>query len=61
MNEDNIKQYNNPAQNIVKDSLSEFLKESAEKMLKIAIESEVNNFISSYQEQKLPDGNQDKG
>ena len=56
MTKNNIINYKNPTKNIVKDTLSEFLKESAQKMLKIAVEKEVQNFISNYQEKKLSNG-----
>ena len=58
MNKNNIHDYKNPAQNCVRDSLSEFLRESAEKMLKAAIEEEVNNFIAGYKDKHLEDGKQ---
>ena len=48
MRKSNIIDYKNPSQNLVTDVLSEFLRESAQKMLQIAIEEEVQNFISSY-------------
>lgn len=57
MSKDNIIDYKNPTQNIVKDTLSEFLRESAQKMLQIAIEEEVQSFITSYQDKILDNGN----
>lgn len=56
MEKDNIIDYKNPTQNIVKDTLSEFLRESAQKMLQIAIE-EVQSFILSYRDKKIENGN----
>lgn len=47
----------NPVKNIIKDSLSEFIKESAQTMLKTAIENEVQEFVQSYSDHKLDDGN----
>lgn len=47
----------NPVKNIIKDALSEFVKESAQTMLKTAIEKEVQDFVLSYSDQKLDDGN----
>lgn len=57
MEKDNIIDYKNPTQNIVKDTLSEFLRESAQKMLQIAIEEEVQSFILSYRDKKIENGN----
>lgn len=56
MRKNNIIDYQNPSQNLVTDVLSEFLKESAQKMLQLAIEEEVQNFISSYQDKLLTNG-----
>ena len=56
MRKSNIIDYKNPSQNLVTDVLSEFLRESAQKMLQIAIEEEVQNFISSYQDKLLING-----
>ena len=47
----------NPADNVVSDALSDFLRDSAQKMLKVAIEEEVQNFISSYKDKRLSNGN----
>jgi hypothetical protein len=41
MGKNNIIDYKNPSQNLVTDVLSEFLRESAQKMLQLAIEEEV--------------------
>ena len=43
MRKSNIIEYKNPSQNLVTDVLSEFLRESAQKMLQLAIEEEVQN------------------
>jgi putative transposase len=40
----------------VKDILSEFLRQSAQKMLRVAIEEEVREFVSSYSSDRLDDG-----
>ena len=56
MRKNNIIDYQNPSQNLVTDVLSEFLRESAQKMLQLAIEEEVQNFISSYQDKLLING-----
>jgi len=56
MRKSNIIDYKNPSQNLVTDVLSEFLRESAQKMLQLAIEEEVQNFISSYQDKLLTNG-----
>jgi transposase-like protein len=56
MKKSNIIDYKNPSQNLVTDVLSEFLRESAQKMLQLAIEEEVQNFISSYQDKLLTNG-----
>ena len=45
MRKSNIIDYKNPSQNLVTDVLSEFLRESAQKMLQLAIEEEVQIFI----------------
>ena len=57
MNKNNVKIYENPADNVVSDALSDFLRDSAQKMLKVAIEEEVQNFISSYKDKRLSNGN----
>lgn len=43
---------------IIDDTLTSFLKESAQKMLKVAIEQEVNDFINNYKNLKLESGHQ---
>lgn len=58
MKKDNVINYENPTENIVSDGLSDFLRESAQKMLKLAIEEEVSKFISDYEDKKLSNGNQ---
>ena len=47
MRKNNIIDYQNPSQNLVTDVLSEFLRESAQKMLQLATEEEVQTFISA--------------
>jgi transposase-like protein len=54
MNKSNRVNIENPVQ----DVLTAFLKESAQKMLQIAIEQEVNDFIAFYKDQRLEDGRQ---
>jgi transposase-like protein len=49
MIKDNLISEKNLAQNVVNDELTNFLRESACKMLKIAIESEVNEFILKHE------------
>lgn len=56
MSEDNILSFKNPSKEIVEDSLTSFLRSSAQDMLKIAINNEVAAFIDSYKDQKLEDG-----
>lgn len=53
-----ILKYKNRSRNIVEDTLSDFLRDSAQEMLKVAIESEVNNFILSHKDKTLPNGHQ---
>ena len=54
MNKSNRVNIENPVQ----DVLTTFLRESAQKMLQIAIEQEVNDFIATYKSQRLEDGRQ---
>ena len=56
MRKSNIIDYKNSSQNLVTNVLSEFLRESTQKMLQITIEEEVQNFISSYQDKLLTNG-----
>ena len=58
MSKNNVINYENPAENIVSDALSDFLRSSAQQMLKLAIEEEVQDFISNYKDMKLADGKQ---
>ena len=58
MNKSNIISYENPSQNIVSDTLTEFLKESAQKMLRVAINQEVEEFLSYHQPKTMSNGNQ---
>jgi len=56
MNKDNVIDYKNPLKNIVADSLSEFIRVSAQKMLRVAIEEEAKEFIKSYEDKLLDNG-----
>jgi predicted restriction endonuclease len=56
MKKSNIIDYKNPSQNLVMDFLSEFLRESAQKMLQLDIEEEGQTFMSSYQDKLLTNG-----
>lgn len=58
MSNNNIISYENPSENIVNDTLTEFLKESAQKMLKEAINQEVEEFLNSHQSKTMSNGNQ---
>ena len=57
MKKGSIIDYKNPSQNLVTDVLSNFLRISAQKMLQLAIEEEVQDFITSYQDKLLTNGN----
>lgn len=48
MTDDNVVELTNPAENIVTDYLTDFIRESACKMLKVAIEAEVTQFITQF-------------
>lgn len=54
MTECNIFDIKNP----VKDSLTDFLRSSAQKMLHMAIEAEVEDFTKLYRDERLEDGRQ---
>ena len=54
MSKDTVISLENPVQ----DVLTLFLRESAQKMLQLAVELEVNEFIATYQGQRLEDGRQ---
>lgn len=54
MSKDTIVSLENP----VHDVLTLFLRESAQKMLQLALEQEVNEFIERYQSERLADGRQ---
>lgn len=58
MKENNVISFEDPAKSIVEDTLTDFLRESAQKMLHVAIESEVNDFIATYSEVRLANGHQ---
>jgi transposase-like protein len=55
---DNVVGFENPAKSVVKDALTCFIKESAQKMLITAIEAEVSEFIKQYESQTLSTGHQ---
>jgi len=54
MSESNVIDIKNPVQ----DCLTEFLRASAQKMLQIAIEQEVTEFVARYRASRLSDGKQ---
>ncbi len=56
MKKDNILNYENLSRNIVKDELSEFIRNSAQDMLKIAIETEVEEFMKDHKQKLLSNG-----
>ena len=56
MSKDNVVSFENPAKSMVQDSLTNFLRESAQKMLAMAIENEVNEFIKTHQHLTLSEG-----
>lgn len=57
MNKNNIIDYKNPLQNVVTDVLSDFLRNSTQQMLQIAIEEEVQTFILAHEDRMLTNGN----
>ena len=56
MKESKVIDYRNPAKETVEDTLSSFLRESAQKMLQVAIEAEVNEFVSCHEANRLSNG-----
>src|SRR3989338_3446553 len=58
MSKDNMVQLENPAKNIIEDQLTLFIRESAQQMLKMAIETEVQEFVAQYKGRYLPTGQQ---
>ena len=56
MSKNTVLTFNNPAQSIIQDELTSFIKQSAQSMLKVAIEQEVKEFIQQFAEEKLSDG-----
>jgi len=56
MKKDNVLKYKNPTENTVTDVLTEFLRDSAQQMLKVAIEEEVNSFIEMHKSKHLTNG-----
>ena len=53
MNEDNIINFENPATNIIKDHLTDFLREQVIKILQHAIEAEAQELVNNYKSQKI--------
>ena len=58
MSESNVVEYKNSASDLCRDALSDFIGESAQKMLKEAIETEVCEFMESHKQSRLPNGSQ---
>jgi len=58
MKDDNVISYKNPAEAIITDELTRFIRENAQTMLKKAIAVEVDEFLENLSEHKLPDGRQ---
>ena len=58
MKKDNVLKYKNPTENTVTDVLTEFLRDSAQQMLKVAIDEEVNSFIEMHKSKHLTNGRQ---
>ena len=56
MKKDTVIQFENPAKKIVEDALTGFIRESAQKMLHKAIESEVAEFMLRYEDEQLSNG-----
>lgn len=45
MKKDNVISYENPAEVAIEDALTLFIKEQAQRILQVAVESEVNGFL----------------
>ena len=58
MNKNNAINLNNPVPTVVEDHLTTFLRERAKEMLMVAIDQEASEFISSYADEKLNNGQQ---
>ena len=56
MNKDNILNYTNPAEKVIEDQLTSYLRISAQKMLQLAIENEVESFIKIHKTSCLSGG-----
>lgn len=56
MSKDNVLNYQNPAKELVEDHLTDFLRLSAQKMLQVAIEQEVQDFISQHSDKTQSNG-----
>ena len=58
MSKDNMVALTNPAKNVIEDQLTLFIRESAQQMLKTAIEVEAQEFVAQYKGRYLPSGQQ---
>ena len=58
MKNNNLINEHNPIQSVVSDTLTIFIREQAQKMLRIAIEAEVNDFILQHANLLTHTGNQ---
>lgn len=58
MKKDNVISYENPAEVAIEDALTLFIKEQAQRMLQVAVEAEVTDFIASHADKRLPNGYQ---
>ena len=56
MCKDSVITFTNPEKSLVEDALTTFLREQAQKMLRVAVEAEVDDFIKEHSELRLPDG-----
>lgn len=56
MSNDNMIALENPAKTIVDDQLTQFIRESAQQMLRVAVEAEVMDFINQHQDLNTSDG-----
>lgn len=58
MTKDSVITFNNPAENIVEDALTQYIRAKAQEMIKVAVEAEVEAFIEAHSQLKLPSGQQ---
>lgn len=58
MSKDNIIALENPAKAIVNDQLTQFIRDSAQQMLQVAVESEVAQFMAQYKDLKVRNNKQ---